>query len=324
MKSRAHSPKGSAALLFAVILLAAACGGGDDDAGPSGSSADPTGTTRPAGSGGTAAPGGIEDQTFSVGEQFWHTGFRVEITHGEIVSTEAALTRTVTTTLTLSATFENIGLDPGYFGPQLAIVTSNNSYAESFQSDIPDVPGGLTSRGTLTFRIDEDFDLASAELLVGRPDENQARVPLGGAGEAIRLEPSEPAIAGTLTMELVDLTFTSATLAYDDPNRHREADNGKQYLTLNFDAVSRKGGNWQIFGDNFALVGPDGIAITPSRIEIGSLPGSDEGVLTADRYVQFLVDEMVTGDFTLRLTPGQWFIGDDGVLRLLAVIANKR
>ncbi len=296
-----------------MATLATACGGGDDDTGPLGTSADPTRTTRAAAPGGSTAPGGLEDQTFTVGQHFWHSGFRVEVIEGEIVSTENAISKRVTTSLNLSVTLENLGADSGYFGAQLAIVTSGNSYGEDLRSDLDNVPGGLKSQGTVTFRIDEDFDLTSAELLAGRPDKNQARVPLSGNSDAIRLEPSEPAISGVMSMELIDLNFTSATLAYDDPGRHREADAGKQLLTLKFDALSRKGGNWQIFADNFALIGPDGIATTPGRIEIGSLPGSDEGVLTADRFIQFTVDEMVTGVFTLRLMPGMWFIGDDGV-----------
>lgn len=84
-------------------------------------------------------------------------------------------------------------------------------------------------------------------------------------------------------------------------------------LTLTFDALSRRGGNWQLFATDFALIKPDGTAIAPDSIEIGSLPGSDEGVTTADRYVQLFVDDMPAGDYTLRLTPGSWFIGDDGV-----------
>jgi len=302
-----------AAVLSALVLLAAACGGGDDDSGNTATTVGPNGTTVTSAPGGTAAPGALEDQTFTIGQHFWHSGFRVEVTEGEIVSSENALSGRVSISLNLSATFENLGSDTGYFGPPVAIVTADNSYTETIQSELSDVGGGLKSQGSLTFRIDDGFDLSSAELLVGSADENQARIPLRASGDAVRLEPSEPAISGTLSMELIDLTFTSATLTYDNPERHREVAKGKQLLTLNFDALSRKGGNWQIFATDFSLVDPAGVAIAADASEIGSLPGSEAGAATTDRNVQFLVDEMVTGDFTLRLTPGSWFVGDDGV-----------
>ncbi|MDH3307086.1 MAG: hypothetical protein OEO77_06170, partial [Acidimicrobiia bacterium] len=191
--------------------------------------------------------------------------------------------------------------------------TTNNSYPYTQTTEIPDVPGGLKSQATFTFLIDDGFTLAGAELILGDPTQNQARVSLDGTTGAVRLEPTEPPVSGMLTMELIDLAFTRATVRYDLPDRHREVQQGKQALTLYFDAVSRKGGNWQVFATDFALILPDGTAIGPEAIDIGSLPGSAAGVATPDRYVQFLVDEDPGGDYTLRLTPGTWFIGDDGV-----------
>ena len=306
-----------AVLAVSALLLLAACGGGGDGDGVDATTGlGGSATAAPGGSGSGSTPtasGGLEAQTFTVGEHFWHSGFRVDVTDGEIIVEENQLTGAVRHSLALNAKLENTGVDNGFFGPPLAVVTANNSYTSDFQSDIPDVPGGLTSNAVFRFAIDDAFDLASAYLLIGRPDESQAQVPLAGGGDAVRLEPSELAISGSLSMQLLDLNFTSASLRHDLPQSHRQVEAGKQALTLNFDAVSRKDGNWQLFAADFALIGPDGTAIVPDAIEIGSLPGSDEGVTTADRYVRFLVDEMPAGDYTLRLTPGGWFVGDDGV-----------
>ena len=300
---------------LAAALMLAACGGGGDEDGTN-TTAAPGRNTTTAGVQGTSQPtdsGGIENQTFTIGEHFFHSGFRVDVTEGEIVTTEATLGRDASTSLILTATLENRGDDTGYFGPDLAISTANNSYSQSFASNNDDTPGGLKTQATFDFRIDENFDLATAELIVGRSDESRARIPLSGGGDAVRLEPSEPAITGVLSMPLIDLEFTSATLAYDLPNRHRQMDEGKQALTLYFDAVSRKGGNWNIFPDNLVLVLPDGTSLAADDADAYGLPGSDEGSTTPDQWVRFVVDESLSGDLAIVLTPGQWFLADDGV-----------
>lgn len=308
---RSHAAaRRTAAMLGAVVLVVAACGGGGADATP-----EPTRGSGSTPAGPTDAPyGGIQDQTFAVGEHFWHSGFRVDVVDGTIVSTEDRISKRVTIVLTLNVTFENTGTGTGFFRPPVAVVTSSNSYAVNRLDDgIRQVPGGLKAEGFFSFLIDDTFDLASAELLAGDPTQNQARVPLAGGGTAVRLEPVEVPISGMLSMELVDLIFTSASLRYDDPATHDEVEKGKQSLTIVFDALSRKAGNWNIFATDIALIRPDGIAIGPSGSEIGSLPGSTDGVETSDRWVRFVLDEMPSGDFTLQLTPGKWFVGGDGV-----------
>ena len=307
-------PHTGAPVFAALVLLVAACGGGAGG-GPTGAPAEPTTGTLPTKAAPSETPtGGLEDQAFAVGQHFWHSGFRVDVVDGEIASTTDQLSKKVTSVLTLSATLENLGADTGFFGPSLAITTSDNSYpADEFANGVPDVPGGLKSRGTLVFLIDQDFDLASAELLVGDANENQARIPLKSSGDAVRLEPRELPIGGALSMELVDLAFTSAGLRYDVPDRHRQVEKGKLSLTLNFDVLSRKGGSWNIGATDLALILPDGIAVAPNDIVIGPLPGSDAGILTTGRSARFLVDEMPAGDYTLRLSPGSWFVGADGV-----------
>ncbi len=94
---------------------------------------------------------------------------------------------------------------------------------------------------------------------------------------------------------------------------HRQVEDGKQALTLNMDVTSRNSGNWQIFATDLALIGPDGNAVVADDVGIGSLPGTDEGVTTPDLWMRFLVDELPPGDFIVKLTPGSWFIGEDGV-----------
>jgi hypothetical protein len=301
-------------LVLLVASVLTACGGGDDQAAPLPAGGDttaaPVATTSGTGSG---EAGGIEDQTFDVGEGFWHSGFRFDVLSGEIATVENELTGARRTTLTLDLTLENTGEGEGFFDADVAVATANNSYLLDPLNDLGLVPGGMSSQGAFVFAVDDGFDLATAELIVGGADVNQARVPLSGSGDAVRLEPMAVDISGTLSMELIDLVVTGGDLRYDIPQRHRQAEAGMRALTLNFDVVSRNSGNWNVFDADLALVRPDGTAIGADGSEIGSLPGSDAGTTTRGRFVRFLVDEPSAGDYVLRLTPGNWFVGADGV-----------
>lgn len=298
--------------LLLVTSLIAACGGGDDE------TASTTAT-----SGETAADqvttttdkmgAALEAQTFDVGEDFWHSGFHITVESGEVIVEEDELAQEFDYFLNLNLTLENVGDDTGYIDTDTAIATTAGDYPGSVLNDLGDVGPGLTSEGELTYVIDENFNLAGAELIVGGPDVNQARIPLTSTGEVVRLKPRPVDVTGTLSLELIDLVITSAELRYDVPANHSQVDAGKLALTLSFDAISRKTGNWQIFATDLALILPDGTAIAPDGADIGSLPGSALGATTPDRYVRFIIDGSPAGTYELHLIPGTWFVGEDGV-----------
>lgn len=299
-------------LIVAALALGlgalAACGGGDDD-----DDGEPTGAATTAPAGGETTPadgdGGPVDESFSVNQEFWHSGFHITLSDGRYYSEEDALTRDVTYFVEIDASFENLGPSETFFDGALALVAGGDSYSSTLGSDIPNVPSGLSSSGTLIFIVDEDFDAESAYLQVGAAGENQARVPLGaGGGELVDLAPSEPAVTGTISLELIDLNFTSAELRADRLSSYTEIDEGKLALTLNFDVISRKSGNWNIFANEFALVLPDGSGVAADGSELGSLPGSDIGTETGDLSLRFLVNDPPAGEYTLRFTPADyWF-----------------
>jgi len=307
-------------LLVVTVLalggaLLTACGGDDGDgAVPTGG---PTGgaTTAPAGQSPADTDGPSDDEVFSIDAEFWHIGFRVELGDGTISTVEAGVFgNELKYLLSIDATFENLGTNELAFDSDLVIVAGSKSFAAGFGSQGPSVPGGLSGEGELIFEVDEGFDPESAYLLVGAADENQARVPLGAqGGELVDLAPSEPAVPDNISLELIDLTFTSAELRADVLWNHTEVDAGKRALTLNFDATSRRSGNWNIFATNFALILPGGSGIGVDRSELASLPGSDAGTDTTDLFVTFLVNDPVAGEYTLRFTPADPFIGEDGV-----------
>lgn len=295
------------ALLIAFAFLGCSGDGASVDAG--------TGATGgTAGTGGIGGTGGAPVQgTFSVNQDFWHSGFHITILDGETFTRET-LAGSIIRYVSINATFENLGPNETFFSPEISLVQDGIAAIPAGDTDIPFVPSGLASSGVLAYIVEENFDVDSAQLIVGSNDVNQAVVPLSPqAGDLVSLEPADIPISGSLSMELIDLVFSSGEIRADVPNSHSEIEAGSRGLTLSFDATSRKSGNWNILPQDFALILPGGSAVGVDGSELTSLPGSDVGVDTPGLSVRFLVDEMPAGDYTLRFAPGVWFVGQDDV-----------
>lgn len=306
------------ALLIAGVLLAialgfaTACGGGDDDGATP--TATPTAAAAPTESETPADTGDqFEEQSFSVGQEFWHSGFHVFLGDATLAAEEDEISGEVTYTLTIEAVFENLGPDQEALTSTLVLIAGADNYTPRSDSELPSVPSGLSNEGTFVFEVDEGIDLDSAYVLVGTGGQTKARVPLGTqGGEIVDLAPGDLALSGGLTMELIDLDFTSAEVRADIPASYSEVDEGKVALTLNFDATSRKSGNWSINPQDFALILPSGNAIGADGAELASLPGNDSGIDTTGLYVRFLIDRPPAGEYTLRFTPGSWWLSNGG------------
>ncbi|WKZ82325.1 MAG: hypothetical protein QY307_09620 [Acidimicrobiia bacterium] len=301
-------------IALVVAVVATACGGDVEV-----EREDPV-TTTLASAGSTAttqAPGGSDAGPieFTVGEEVWHSGFRVEIVEGAVTPEENLLSGKIVHTLTLQLSVENLGSEPAFFGPAATVTANTGAYVwDSGFSQAGDIPGGLSDTIELELRVDEGFDPATATIIFGDADENRAVAPLGAGGDAaVRLEPSEIAVSGTLNMQLIDVVIGGGDLRYDVVERHTQVESGKQALMLRFDVVSRKQGSWSIFEDDFALMLPDGTLVAPDGSDLPNISGSADGVRTEGLFVRFLVDEGSSGGYTLRFTPGSWFVGDDGV-----------
>ena len=304
---------GWAVIACSLALSLTACGGGDStDTTSRGTVA---ATVAPGGnSTGTAAPTDeFEPQTFVVEHAVWHSGFKIDVSEGEFSRVEAGLSRELRYFVTLQVSYENLGPFDTFFDAQMALVADGNSFVyDNFGGD--SVGSGLSSRAELTFRVDEDFDISGAQLLIGSADETKAVIPFGpNGGDLITLEPTDIAVAGSLEMELIDLEFTGGDLRYDVLANYRQVDSGEMALTLTFDATSRKGGNWSIHPQNFTLVQPDGKTIGLDGSELANLPGSDAGTTTSDQQIRFLVDDPASGTYSVLFSPGSWFIGEDEV-----------
>ena len=302
---------GNSLRLFALLIAFAFLGCSGD-----GSSMD-AGTGATGGSGGTAGTGGTGgasfERTFSVDQEFWHSGFHITILDGETFARETLDSRIIRY-VSINARFENLGPNETFFSPEISLVQDGVAAIPAGDTDIPFVPSGLASSGVLAYIVEENFAVDSAQLIVGSNDVNQAIVPLSPqAGDLVSLEPADIPISGSISMELIDLSFNSGEIRADVPDSHSEIEAGSRGLTLSFDATSRRSGNWNILPQDFALILPGGSAVGVDGSELASLPGSDVGVDTPGLSVRFLVDEMTAGDYTLRFAPGAWFVGEDNV-----------
>lgn len=292
--------------LLAAIAIAAtalsACGGTAGASKPRTTSAGPITTT---------APPPLDGSSFELDQHFWHDGFRVDLEAAEVWTSQTRFTNRLSYWLTLRGQFENFGVDAAFFEPEMAVLFDGLELSRR-QGQAPQVAAGSSGPGELTFLVPDDFEYTRAELLIGATGENRARVPLGPDGEAIRLEPSEPSVSGAGQMNLLDFTLTAAELRFDDPLSHTTLEEDRMILTLNFDVMSMKEGEGRLFADDFELVAPDGRTITPRDGVLGSVAGSEDGVAAVDRQVRFVIDAAASGDYRLRITPGEWFLVEDG------------
>jgi hypothetical protein len=305
-------------LLACLSLLAAgsagACGGGgDDDDGGNGGAQTSAPATNGDDGGDDGGDGGdaLDGLTFQINETFYHSGFEVELGEGSVQAVKDTFGNIDGYVLTIEGTFKNLGGSQSSFAPEMTVVQGTRNYTKNFGSRAPTVGSGLTGEGDLLFNIDEEFDYEQARLVIGEGDETRAEVPFApAAGALVALAPEEITLSGTISLALIDLTFTGAELRYDVPERWETVEDGDRALTLHFGATSRKTGNWNIFAQEFSLTKPNGNSVPVSGSKLGSLPGSTDGTTTEDLYLRFIVDADAEGDYSLRYKPaGYWVEG---------------
>lgn len=314
-------PRPGAALAAAAVtaLVLAACGGAAEPE-TTATSPSPTavGSPSPSPSPATSptpstSPAATEDPldglAFDVDQSFWHSGFAVTLGGGLVEARLGADDQVEGHDLRLAGAFENVADDEGTFRPDLEIVQDGTTFVAAGDTEWPTVGGGLTTESELVFEVDETFDPATAMLVVGSADQARAEIPLtADAGTLVDLPPEQVDVTGTMSLDLLDITITGAELRWDIPALHDEVPAGERALTLVFTATSRKSGNWGINAHDFALTLPDGASVPADDAQLASLPGNDSGLDTADLWLRFLVPEATGGDYTLRITPGDWWL----------------
>jgi hypothetical protein len=279
------------ALLGAMALVSAACGGGGDSE-PTATVEEEEPTDEPTSE--------ATDETVDIDQTLWHSGWKVTL--GEAtVSTDEFGVRTVT----IDATFENLGADTATFDSQLVLTTGGNSYTETgTEQELPQVPGELSGSGVIAIRVDEEFSFDDATLVIGNPDNNQAIVPLGpGGDDLVTLEPQEIAVSGDVTAGAVKVTVERAELRADLPDVHSIMEEGKLALTVYFSVTPSAGiqiGQGVFQDPNVALKLPDGTAVavrSDGVSGVNELLQGKESTTISGLAVRFEVPEPAEGQY---------------------------
>jgi hypothetical protein len=273
---------------FASVGLAA-CGGGSGDA------ADDTTTTAGAPAETTTTAGDL--LTEEINETAWFAGFKVTIESGTFTTSPSYLVE-------LDTMFENLGSDAARFDGQLVLDTQGNGITSTDLTDIPEVPGGKTGKGTMRFNVGPGFVFDDAILTIGSTEHNQAIVPLGFEGELVSLEPVTVPVTGKATAGQLVITTHGGELRADIPETHGEVDAGQLALTIDFDATNNGtgGGGYAFVDDNLALELPDGTTVAPDDAPIELL---GHRATTKNLSVRFLVDDPAAGAYFLVLREGE-------------------
>jgi hypothetical protein len=289
--------KGSAPRKFMLVLtlgLLAGCtlpfGGGS-----SGSSNNNNGSSTTV----NVGPGVKADKT--LGTEIWHNGFHVtlvDVTYKPPEKASPSGFKYNTSEVIINAKFENLGPDTTHFYSELAVASNGQSYTSRGDSEkLPNVPGKAATNGVIALVTDEKFNLDDAVLTIGNAAGNQAVAPLGSKGKLVDLKPRQLTVTGSITLpDEATLTFTGATLSYDNPASHREEDKDNQLLTLKFSVLGTGTSSCCLNRDTYSLKIPDGTAIAADS-EDSAVP--TKGTTKADQNVEFIIKSPVEGDYDL-------------------------
>ena len=236
-----------------------------------------------------------EEESVQVDESYWHAGFKVTL--GEARLTAGGLE--------IDAVFENLSDADATPDSNLVLQSGGQNYTEpTLDQEIPQVPGGLSTNGLITFQVDEAFSFDDAVLVVGLPSNNQAMVPLTpGAGELVSLEPLAIAASGSATAGALTVTLTGVEVRADLPENHDEEEEGKLALTVFFSAMPVAGiqiGQGVLQSQNVALKLPDGtsVAVRSDGISgVNELLQGKEGTTISGLSVRFDVPSPAAGEY---------------------------
>jgi hypothetical protein len=279
--------------IVSVVVLSAgalgACGGGGDGDAAS------TSTTQQAGEATTTTAAGTSSSV-QVDASVWFAGFKLDFGEATFTAEPSALVE-------IATEFNNLGSESATLDATLVLEQGGNGVTSTDLTDVPEVPGGSTGKGTLRFSMAPNFTFDDAVLKIGNPDNNQAVVPLGTTGELVTLEPIRSTVTGEASAGQLSISAHGGELRADIPETHRQVEKEKLALSIGFDVTnSGTGGGGYAFGpDNLALTLPDGTTVAPDDSPIELLGHRST---LKNQTVRFLVDNPAEGDYALLIREG--------------------
>ena len=279
--------------LAGALALAAGCGAG--------AAATPAASVEPVAASAVApaeslAPSEPTTTTMQVDQTIWFAGFKV--TFG---AASAEITPGGGGTVTIDALFENTGSDSGVFDGTLNLASAGENATEGMGMDLPSVPGGQTGKGSLEFVVEDSFSFDDAILTIGRPENQQAIVPLTAmAGTGVTQEPVAVPVSGEGTADTLKLSLNDAEYRADQPWNHGQMKKGTFVMTVTYDAtfLSDFAGGFAFTGDNVALTLPDGTTV--GTIQDGrsqSLELLAAEATSKDLFSRFEIDDPAAGEY---------------------------
>lgn len=290
-------------VVLALALAVAACGGDDEVEVAAPVEEEPAAEVEPD-EPDVDADLGVQWTEPAAGE-FWYAGFRVELSEAELVLEEEW--DEVVGKLTIRAMFDNLTDDTAgwydYGLDEMILYWDGEQEMAGRDSELDDVPAGGTNRGQFVFDVPDDFTLAGAELHAGSPAQQHAVIPLDGEGEVVDLAPVELDVAGSGTVDEVEVEVTGAELQAYGHRRNEQLDAGDLSLGLTVDVgySSDARGSQYVGSDMFVLELPDGRTVTP---DAGPNLALSAGETAYDEVVSFIVGDPPEGDYVLVIAEG--------------------
>ena len=285
--------------MVVVALLAmafvAACGGGGENEPEATETVEATATEVAP----TSAP---STDSITIEQDFWHAGWRVTLGEATLGPDEQGVR-----TVAIDVTFENLGNSPSTFNSVLALTSGGSGFGDKGSAhELPNVPAGLSGKGVFAIRVDDEFTLDDATLIIGNPDNNRAVVPIGpdSPDDLVSLEPLQIAVSGSATAGPVAFTVTGVEVRADLPDWSNEVEEGHLALTVSFEVSVGEGipiGEGVFQSANVALILPDGTAVavrSDGRSGVNELLQGKEGTTIQDLSVRFIVDAPAEGQYT--------------------------
>lgn len=279
----------SAAIAFAVLLPA--CGGDGDSP-----QASVEGTTVPAPAAGANRVGStttgvaVTEQTVVVSKTFWFAGFKVSVKSAALRNGGTQYGGPAAPVVAITANFENVGTNRDRFDAETVLQSAGrNHFKVGAGQELPEVPGGANQDGTIVIVVDPTFRFDDAVLVVGKVDNNQAKVPLGKVGTLVALEPRSVPVTGKLSTVSLNIDLRGGELRADDPVNRRQVPAGRRALKVNY-TIALSG--CQFVSYQLTLVLPDGTTAENTA-------SGDFG--KTENFATYLVSDRPAGAYTLKL-----------------------
>lgn len=223
------------ALLAALCLVAAACGGDDDD-----SAAEETTTTAVTETTDEDTTDDeeplIEARELDVAVEY--AGFEYELIDLELIEQDPSLPA-FGSNFAVNVTAINLSDRTRMPNPEVNLQwddANDNVVQSRAQLDMREVPGESSGSGTFLFNVSpddaEEFDDASARIVIGSSGSAQAVVPLGDDTELVSLLPVRQDITGAFDLDGLTFEIEAAWVRWDNPGEGTQVDEGTAILEL--------------------------------------------------------------------------------------------